>query len=71
MVKRNAHADLGRENRQSKISISRFFHGFFPKKYSHKGLFYAMACGQVIVQVHGKSPFQFNFINPDDASQSK
>jgi len=33
---------------------------------------YAMACGQVIVQVHGKSPFQFNFINPDDdASQSK
>jgi len=32
---------------------------------------YAMACGQVIVQVHGKSPFQFNFINADDPSQSK
>jgi len=33
---------------------------------------YAMACGQVIVQVHGKSPFQFNFINPDDdASRDK
>lgn len=33
---------------------------------------YAMACGQVIVQVHGKSPFQFNFINPaDDPSKSK
>ena len=33
---------------------------------------YAMACGQVIVQVHGKAPFQFNFINPDDdASRSK
>ena len=33
---------------------------------------YAMACGQVIVQVHGKAPFEFNFINPDDdASRSK
>src|ERR1700681_571566 len=27
---------------------------------------YAMACGEVVVQVHGSSPLQFNYINPDD-----
>jgi hypothetical protein len=27
---------------------------------------YAMACGETIVQVHGKSPFQFNYVNPED-----
>jgi quercetin dioxygenase-like cupin family protein len=27
---------------------------------------YAMACGQTVVQVHGQSPFQFNYINPED-----
>jgi catechol 2,3-dioxygenase-like lactoylglutathione lyase family enzyme len=27
---------------------------------------YAMACGETIVQVHGQSPLQFNYINPDD-----
>jgi len=27
---------------------------------------YAMACGQVIVQVHGQSPLQFNYVNPED-----
>jgi quercetin dioxygenase-like cupin family protein len=27
---------------------------------------YAMACGETIVQVHGRSPLQFNYINPDD-----
>ena len=27
---------------------------------------YAMASGQVIVQVHGKSPVQFNYINSQD-----
>src|SRR5260370_15128838 len=27
---------------------------------------YAMACGEVVVQVHGSSPLQFNFINPED-----
>ncbi len=27
---------------------------------------YAMACGQTIVQVHGQSPLQFNYVNPDD-----
>jgi hypothetical protein len=33
---------------------------------------YAMACGEVVVQVHGGSPLQFNFINPDDdASRNK
>lgn len=33
---------------------------------------YAMACGEVVVQVHGSSPLQFNFINPeDDASRNK
>ena len=32
---------------------------------------YAMACGQVIVQVHGKSPLQFNYVNPDDDPSRK
>lgn len=27
---------------------------------------YAMACGETIVQVHGRSPFQFNYVNPED-----
>jgi len=27
---------------------------------------FAMACGETIVQVHGQSPFQFNYVNPDD-----
>jgi len=27
---------------------------------------YAMASGEVIVQVHGKSPCQFNYVNPAD-----
>lgn len=33
---------------------------------------FAMACGETIVQVHGQSPLQFNYINPnDDPSRSK
>lgn len=33
---------------------------------------YAMACGEVVVQIHGKSPVQFNYINPqDDPSRDK
>ncbi|MFY9559467.1 MAG: cupin domain-containing protein [Terriglobales bacterium] len=33
---------------------------------------YAMASGEVVVQVHGMSPFQFNYINPkDDPSKNK
>ena len=27
---------------------------------------YAMANGEVVVQIHGMSPVQFNYINPDD-----
>ncbi|HMH07160.1 MAG TPA: cupin domain-containing protein [Terriglobales bacterium] len=27
---------------------------------------FAMACGEAVVQVHGSSPLQFNYINPDD-----
>jgi len=27
---------------------------------------YAMACGETIVQVHGQSPLQFNYVNPED-----
>ena len=27
---------------------------------------FAMACGETIVQVHGQSPLQFNYVNPDD-----
>ena len=33
---------------------------------------YAMASGEVIVQVHGMSPIQFNYVNPqDDPSRNK
>jgi hypothetical protein len=33
---------------------------------------YAMACGEVVVQVHGMSPLQFNYVNPeDDPSRNK
>ena len=32
---------------------------------------YAMACGQVVVQVHGSSPLQFNYVDPDDDPSSK
>ena len=33
---------------------------------------FAMACGEVVVQVHGQSPLQFNYINPqDDPSVNK
>jgi catechol 2,3-dioxygenase-like lactoylglutathione lyase family enzyme len=33
---------------------------------------YAMASGEVVVQVHGASPLQFNYINPnDDPSRKK
>lgn len=32
---------------------------------------YAMASGEVVVQVHGKSPVKFNYVNPqDDPSKS-
>jgi len=33
---------------------------------------YAIAVGEVVVQVHGKSPLQFNYVNPqDDPSRTK
>ena len=32
---------------------------------------YAMACGEVVVQVHGQSPLQFNYVNPDDDPSRK
>jgi hypothetical protein len=32
---------------------------------------YAMACGEVIVQVHGRSPLQFNYVNPNDDPSRK
>jgi len=33
---------------------------------------YAMASGETIVQVHGKAPFQINYVNPsDDPSKAK
>lgn len=33
---------------------------------------YAMASGEVVVQVHGMSPLQFNYVNPnDDPSRKK
>jgi hypothetical protein len=32
---------------------------------------YAMAAGQVIVQVHGNAPLQFNYVNPADDPSKK
>jgi hypothetical protein len=32
---------------------------------------YAMASGEVVVQVHGISPLQFNYVNSDDDPSKK
>jgi hypothetical protein len=32
---------------------------------------YATANGEAIVQIHGMSPVQFNYINPDDDPSRK
>jgi hypothetical protein len=32
---------------------------------------YAMAAGEVIVQVHGNAPLQFNYVNPGDDTSKK
>ena len=32
---------------------------------------YAMAHGEVVVQIHGMSPVQFNYVNPDDDPSRK
>ncbi len=32
---------------------------------------YAMASGEVVVQIHGTSPVQFNYVNPDDDPSRK
>lgn len=32
---------------------------------------YAMASGEVVVQVHGMAPLQFNYVNPDDDPSHK
>jgi hypothetical protein len=32
---------------------------------------YAMANGEVVIQVHGMSPVQFNYVNPDDDPSRK
>jgi len=32
---------------------------------------YALAHGEVIVQVHGAAPLQFNYVNPQDPSKNK
>jgi hypothetical protein len=32
---------------------------------------YAMASGEVIVQVHGRAPLQFNYVNPSDDPSKK
>lgn len=32
---------------------------------------YAMASGEVVVQVHGQAPLQFNYVNPDDDPSRK
>jgi hypothetical protein len=32
---------------------------------------YAMASGEVVVQVHGQAPFQFNYVNADDDPSRK
>jgi hypothetical protein len=32
---------------------------------------YAMASGEVVVQIHGMAPVQFNYINPEDDPSRK
>jgi uncharacterized RmlC-like cupin family protein len=32
---------------------------------------YGMASGEVVAQIHGASPFQINYVNPDDDPSRK
>jgi quercetin dioxygenase-like cupin family protein len=58
--------DVFNANKMTALTAGSF--GFLDPNMHH----YAMACGEVVVQVHGSSPLQFNFINPeDDQSRNK
>src|SRR4051812_38879629 len=41
--------------------------GFLDPEMHH----YAMARGHVVVQIHGQSPLQFNYVNPQDDPRNK
>lgn len=54
------------ESRMSSFGVGSFA---FMDPDTHQ---YAMASGEVVVQVHGMSPLQFNYVNPsDDPSKEK
>src|SRR6266513_3993636 len=58
--------DVFNANKMTAFTAGSF--GFLDPNMHH----FAMACGEVVVQVHGSSPLQFNFSNPeDDPSRNK
>jgi hypothetical protein len=58
--------DVFNTNKMTAFTAGSF--GFLDPSMHH----FAMACGETIVQVHGSSPLQFNFINPaDDSDKNK
>jgi quercetin dioxygenase-like cupin family protein len=59
------HGDIFKPGKMEAFSEGSF--AFLDPDMHH----YAMACGQTIVQVHGQSPFQFNYVNPEDDPRNK
>jgi hypothetical protein len=58
--------DVFEKNKMTALSAGSF--AFLDPDMHH----YAMACGEVVVQVHGMAPLQFNYVNPqDDPSRNK
>ena len=58
--------DVFEENKMTALPAGSF--AFLDPAMHH----YAMASGEVVVEIHGMAPVQFNYINPkDDPSKNK
>ena len=63
----NFEVEMGDSFEESKMMT--FPAGSFA--YLDPSMHYAMAKGEVIVQVHGMSALQFNYVNPNDDPSKK
>jgi hypothetical protein len=61
---------VGMGDRFEESSMQAFPAGSFAYLDPHMHHF-AMAGGEVVVQIHGMSPVQFNYVNPDDDPSQK
>jgi hypothetical protein len=57
--------DIFEKNKMTALTAGSF--AFLDPDMHH----YAMACGEVVVQVHGTAPLQFNYVNPEDDPSRK